>query len=71
MRFTEEQQAVIDARHQNILVSAAAGSGKTAVLTERSLGPITRADAGDIDRLLVDLYQSGGGADEGENQRQN
>ena len=53
MRFTEEQQAVIDARHQNILVSAAAGSGKTAVLTERILGLISGEDAVDIDRLLV------------------
>ena len=53
MRFTEEQQAVIDARHQNILVSAAAGSGKPAVLTERILGLISGEDAVDIDRLLV------------------
>ena len=35
MGFTKEQQSVIDARNTNILVSAAAGSGKTAVLTER------------------------------------
>lgn len=35
MKFTDEQQKVIDTRNKNMLVSAAAGSGKTAVLTER------------------------------------
>ena len=35
MKFTEDQQRVIDLRNCNILVSAAAGSGKTAVLVER------------------------------------
>ena len=35
MQFTKDQQRVIDARKKNILVSAAAGSGKTAVLVER------------------------------------
>lgn len=33
--WTTEQQQVIDLRNRNILVSAAAGSGKTAVLVER------------------------------------
>ena len=33
--WTREQQQVIDLRKRNILVSAAAGSGKTAVLVER------------------------------------
>ena len=32
MNFTPDQQRVIDTRGCNILVSAAAGSGKTAVL---------------------------------------
>ena len=35
VKWTEEQQKVIDLRDRNILVSAAAGSGKTAVLVER------------------------------------
>ncbi|HIU77934.1 MAG TPA: UvrD-helicase domain-containing protein, partial [Candidatus Avilachnospira avicola] len=35
MQWTEEQKRVIDERGSNILVSAAAGSGKTAVLCER------------------------------------
>ncbi|HBJ19080.1 MAG TPA: hypothetical protein DDY70_05015, partial [Clostridiales bacterium] len=33
--FTEEQQSAIDTRNKTLLVSAAAGSGKTATLTER------------------------------------
>ena len=35
MNFTETQQRVIDERGKNLLISAAAGSGKTAVLVER------------------------------------
>ena len=35
MKWTEAQQQTIDTRDKNILVSAAAGSGKTAVLVER------------------------------------
>ena len=51
IEFTAEQQAVIDARDSNILVSAAAGSGKTAVLVERI---IKMVEAGlDVDHLLV------------------
>lgn len=54
MQFTPEQQSVIDARKKNILVSAAAGSGKTAVLVERILGLILDPeDPVDIDRLLI------------------
>jgi len=53
MNFTDEQQAVIDARHSNILVSAAAGSGKTAVLVERIIQLITGDEPIDIDKLLV------------------
>lgn len=53
-RWTEGQQKVIDLRGRNILVSAAAGSGKTAVLVERIIQKITDpANPVDIDRLLV------------------
>ncbi|MBR0163603.1 MAG: helicase-exonuclease AddAB subunit AddA [Lachnospiraceae bacterium] len=52
MTFTEEQQSVIDARDADLLVSAAAGSGKTAVLIERIFQRITK-DRVDVDRLLV------------------
>lgn len=37
-QWTADQQKVIDLRDSNILVSAAAGSGKTAVLVERIIG---------------------------------
>ena len=54
MKWTEEQQKVIDTRDRNILVSAAAGSGKTAVLVARILALVTDpARPVDIDRLLI------------------
>ncbi|MBQ9437191.1 MAG: helicase-exonuclease AddAB subunit AddA, partial [Lachnospiraceae bacterium] len=52
MELTAKQQAVVDARGGNVVVSAAAGSGKTAVLTRRILSRILK-DHVDIDRLLV------------------
>ena len=52
--WTEEQQKVIDLRGRNILVSAAAGSGKTAVLVERIISRLTRDNPLlDVDRLLI------------------
>ena len=54
VKWTEEQQKVIDLRDRNILVSAAAGSGKTAVLVERIISRITdENDPADVDRFLV------------------
>lgn len=54
VEWTTEQQKVIDLRDRNILVSAAAGSGKTAVLVERILAMLTGdADPVDVDRLLI------------------
>lgn len=54
MQWTEKQLDVINTRGRNILVSAAAGSGKTAVLVERIIKMITDADKPtDIDQLLV------------------
>ena len=54
VKWTAEQQKVIDTRDRNLLVSAAAGSGKTAVLVERILAmvkdPVRPID---IDQLLV------------------
>ena len=41
VKWTKEQRQVIDLRDRNILVSAAAGSGKTAVLVERIISMIT------------------------------
>lgn len=52
--WTKEQKQVIELRDRNILVSAAAGSGKTAVLVERIIAKISDADHPvDIDRLLI------------------
>lgn len=52
--WTREQQQVIDLRERNILVSAAAGSGKTAVLVERILAKVSDSEHPvDIDRLLI------------------
>lgn len=54
MGWTKEQQKVISLRNKTILVSAAAGSGKTAVLVERILSLITNPDNPvDIDSLLI------------------
>lgn len=54
MRWTEEQNEVISVRDKNILVSAAAGSGKTAVLTERIVQLVTDdRNPVDIDKLVV------------------
>ena len=39
--WTDEQKRVIDTRDKNLLVSAAAGSGKTAVLVARILDLVT------------------------------
>ena len=53
-QFTESQQQAIELRDKNILGSAAAGSGKTAVLVERIIRMISEGDRpADIDRLLV------------------
>ena len=54
MGWTESQQNAIDARGRNILVSAAAGSGKTAVLVARVIKLITdRENPVDIDKFLI------------------
>lgn len=55
--WTPAQQTVIDVRDKNILVSAAAGSGKTAVLVERIIQMVTDVTHPvDIDKLLVVTY---------------
>lgn len=54
VKWTEDQQKVIELRNRNILVSAAAGSGKTAVLVERIIQMITDMENPvDIDHLLI------------------
>lgn len=61
--WTEEQQRVLDARKKNVLVSAAAGSGKTAVLVERIIRMVTDPrDPVDIDRLLIVTFTNAAAA---------
>ena len=50
-QWTAGQQSAIDARNSSVLVSAAAGSGKTAVLVERVLSLLR--EGGRIDRMLI------------------
>lgn len=52
IRWTDEQLQAIEEKGKNLLVSAAAGSGKTAVLVER-IKRIIIDEKTDIDRLLV------------------
>ena len=64
MKWTEEQQKVIDTRDRNILVSAAAGSGKTAVLVARILALVTDpVRPVDIDRLLIVTFTNAAAAE--------
>lgn len=52
--WTSEQQSAIESKEQNLLLSAAAGSGKTAVLVERIIKRITdQENPVDADKLLV------------------
>ena len=64
MQWTEEQKNVIEFRNRNILVSAAAGSGKTAVLVERIIKKITdEKNPVDIDKLLVVTFTKAAAAE--------
>lgn len=51
-KWTEEQRQAMDAKDSDLLIAAAAGSGKTAVLVERIIRKLLR-DGQEIDRLLV------------------
>ncbi len=63
VNWTEEQRKVIDFRGGSLLVSAAAGSGKTAVLAERIASMVCDGDDPiDIDRLLVVTFTSAAAA---------
>lgn len=64
MKFTPEQQRVIELHNSNILVSAAAGSGKTAVLVERIIRMICGGEhPADIDRLLIVTFTNAAAAE--------
>lgn len=63
-KWTNEQLNAITTRECNLLVAAAAGSGKTAVLVERIIRIITNEDNPiDIDRLLVVTFTSAAAAE--------
>lgn len=53
--LTEEQKRIVDDRGGELLVSAAAGSGKTRVLVERLMDRVTREGL-DLDQFLVITY---------------
>lgn len=53
MRFTQHQQEAVEVLGGNLLVSAAAGSGKTAVLTERVIRLLTGEQPVSADRIIV------------------
>ena len=64
MKWTSRQQQVIDSRERNLLVSAAAGSGKTAVLVERIIRMISEGDPPlDIDQLLIMTFTNAAAAE--------
>ena len=63
-QWTKDQQTAIENRGGTLLVSAAAGSGKTAVLVERVLTRLTDPhDPVDIDRLLLVTFTNAAAAE--------
>lgn len=64
VKYTPAQRQVIDARDCNVLVSAAAGSGKTAVLTQRIIERICDAqNPVSIDRILIVTFTEAAAAE--------
>ena len=57
MKWTDEQQRAIDIRNCNVLVSAAAGSGKTAVLTER-IRKLIMEDGISVENMLIVTFSN-------------
>jgi ATP-dependent helicase/nuclease subunit A len=63
-KWTDEQTRAISEDRCNLLVAAAAGAGKTAVLVERIIRKITSPDATvDVDRLLVVTFTNAAAAE--------
>ena len=63
-QWTDDQQQVIDSREKNMLVSAAAGSGKTAVLVERIIQRILDEEKPiDVDRIVVVTFTKAAAAE--------
>ena len=64
VKWTKDQLKVIQTRNCNILVSAAAGSGKTAVLVERIVQRITdKENPVDIDKMLIVTFTNAAAAE--------
>lgn len=64
MAWSEEQIAAIETRSKNILVAAAAGSGKTSVLVERIIRRVLdETQAYDVDRVLVVTFTNAAAAE--------
>ncbi len=61
MAWTKTQQYTIDSRNESLLVSAAAGSGKTSVLVERVTGLLR--GGGDINRMLIVTFTNAAAAE--------
>ena len=61
MKWTEDQAAAIDSRGENLLLSAAAGSGKTAVLVERVAKLLL--EGADVERMLIVTFTRASAAD--------
>ncbi len=62
MNWTEQQQKAIDSRNKNLLVAAAAGSGKTAVLVERIV-KLIEEDNFDVDKMLIVTFTNAAAAE--------
>ena len=62
MKWTNEQQQAIDIRNKNILVAAAAGSGKTAVLVER-IKKLILEEKCPVDRMLIVTFTNAAAAE--------
>ena len=62
MKWTAEQKKAIDTDNRNILVSAAAGSGKTTVLIER-IGRLIIEEEVDVDRFLITTFTNAAAAE--------
>ena len=61
IELTASQRSVVDDRGGNLLVSAAAGSGKTRVLVERLMGYVEQGE--DIDRFLIITFTNAAAAE--------
>lgn len=62
MGWTKQQQNAIENRNNNLLVAAAAGSGKTAVLVERIIRLVTDENF-DVDKMLIVTFTNAAAAE--------